>query len=55
LFGKHRREIVAVLLDMMMPVMGGEEALKELAVISPSTPIVGFERLQRSARPAAVR
>jgi PAS domain S-box-containing protein len=40
-FRKHRRKITAVLLDMMMPVMGGEEALRELRAISPSTPVIG--------------
>ena len=41
MFRKYRRKIIAVLLDMMMPVMGGEEALKELMTISPLTPVIG--------------
>jgi PAS domain S-box-containing protein len=40
-FRKHQGKINAVLLDMMMPVMGGEEALRELSALWPSTPIVG--------------
>ena len=40
-FRKYKRKITAVLLDMMMPVMGGEEALRELRAISPSTPVIG--------------
>ena len=40
-FRKYRRKITAVLLDMMMPVMGGEEALQELRAISPLTPVIG--------------
>jgi PAS domain S-box-containing protein len=41
IFRKCRRKIAAVLLDMMMPVMGGEEALKELMAIAPLTPVIG--------------
>ena len=40
-FSKYRRRTKAVLLDMMMPVMGGEEALQELRAISPLTPVIG--------------
>lgn len=41
MFRKHKRRIKAVLLDMMMPVMGGEEALKELNDLSPATAVIG--------------
>ena len=40
-FHRHRDEIAAIVLDMMMPVMGGEEALKELTAIAPSIPVIG--------------
>jgi CheY-like chemotaxis protein len=34
-------KITAVPLDMIMPVMGGEEALRELRATSPLTPVIG--------------
>jgi two-component system, cell cycle sensor histidine kinase and response regulator CckA len=40
-FRKYRRKITGVLLDMMMPVMGGEGALQEIRAISPLTPVIG--------------
>ncbi len=40
LFREHRDEIVAVLLDMTMPVMGGEEAFRALRAMDPAIPVV---------------
>ncbi len=41
IFRSHRRRIKAVLLDMMMPVMGGEEALRKISELSPGAAIIG--------------
>jgi PAS domain S-box-containing protein len=40
-FRRHADEISLVLLDMMMPVMGGEEALEEIRAIRPGVPVIG--------------
>ena len=40
LFESRHSEIVLIVLDMTMPVMGGEQALGHLRKIDPSTPIV---------------
>ncbi len=40
LFRKHHRSISLVLMDFMMPVMGGEEAIREMRVIAPEVPIL---------------
>jgi PAS domain S-box-containing protein len=40
-FRENAAEISLVLLDMMMPVMGGEEALEEIRKISPGVPVIG--------------
>ena len=39
-FRSHADEISLVLLDMMMPVMGGEEALEEIRAIRPRRPVI---------------
>jgi PAS domain S-box-containing protein len=41
LFREQASEISLVLLDMMMPVMGGEEALEEIRKIRPGVPVIG--------------
>jgi two-component system, chemotaxis family, CheB/CheR fusion protein len=41
LFRQNARKISLVLLDMMMPVMGGEEALEEIRAIDPLVPVIG--------------
>jgi CheY-like chemotaxis protein len=41
LFRANARKISLVLLDMMMPVMGGEEALLEIRAIDPQIPVIG--------------
>jgi two-component system cell cycle sensor histidine kinase/response regulator CckA len=51
-FRAHSDEIVAVLLDMTMPKMGGEDALGELRAIRPDMPILlssGYDE-QESAK-----
>jgi PAS domain S-box-containing protein len=40
LFQQHRSDIRAVLLDLMMPVMDGEEAFRHITALSPETPII---------------
>jgi PAS domain S-box-containing protein len=40
-FREQSADISLVLLDMMMPVMGGEEALEEIRKIRPGVPVVG--------------
>jgi CheY-like chemotaxis protein len=46
LFREHSGEISVVVLDVQMPVMGGEETLKELQRIKPDVPVIlssGFD------------
>lgn len=38
--GKHKEELAGVILDLTMPVMGGEEALKQIKQIAPHLPII---------------
>jgi len=40
LFQEHQDEIVAVLLDLMMPVMNGQEAYELIHALKPNTPVV---------------
>ncbi|MGM0443274.1 MAG: hybrid sensor histidine kinase/response regulator, partial [Fibrobacterota bacterium] len=40
IFHKHRADITAVILDMMMPVMDGEETLKHLRKQAPNLPVI---------------
>jgi CheY-like chemotaxis protein len=40
IFREHASDITAVLLDMTMPVMGGEEALQQIRNIRPNVPII---------------
>ncbi|MBL0211296.1 MAG: PAS domain S-box protein [Holophagaceae bacterium] len=45
-FRRHAPELRAVLLDFVMPVMGGEAALEEMARIAPEVPVIfssGYE------------
>jgi signal transduction histidine kinase/ActR/RegA family two-component response regulator len=49
LFEKHKDEISLVLLDLTMPVQGGEEAYQRLIDIRPDVPIIlssGYDELQ---------
>ena len=39
-FRKHHQELVGVLLDMTMPIVDGDEALREMLKIDPSVPII---------------
>ena len=39
-FGKHHHDLVAVLLDMTMPVLGGVEAMAGMRQINPNVPII---------------
>ena len=41
IFRENSAEISLVLMDMMMPVMGGEEALLEIRKIRPKVPVIG--------------
>jgi PAS domain S-box-containing protein len=52
-FRSHADEISLVLLDMMMPLMGGEEALEEIRAIRSSTPVIassGYSETVAKAR-----
>ncbi len=40
LFEEHRGDIALVILDLTMPVMGGEEALDRIKVIRPDVPVI---------------
>src|SRR5262249_45465227 len=41
LFANQADRISLVLLDMMMPIMGGEEALEKIRAIRPTVPVIG--------------
>lgn len=47
-FAEHRDRIDAVLLDVMMPVMTGHEAIVELRRMDPDLPVVFFSGYDRS-------
>jgi CheY-like chemotaxis protein len=47
-FREHADEISLVLLDMMMPVMGGEEALAEIRAIRPGATVIGSSGFNES-------
>ena len=47
-FRRHADEICLVLLDMMMPVMGGEEALEEIRALRPEVPVIGSSGFNES-------
>ena len=40
MFREHQNQIVAVVLDLSMPQMGGEEVFQELQRIQPRTPVI---------------
>ena len=53
LFKEFRDELVAVLLDMTMPEMTGEEVFEQLKVLGPDVPVIlssGFDRLDSARR-----
>ena len=53
MFRMHNRSISAIILDLQMPVMGGEEALPLLHEINPSVPIIlssGFDESDATRR-----
>jgi CheY-like chemotaxis protein len=47
-FREHADEISLVLLDMMMPVKGGEEALEEIRAIRPEATVIGSSGFNES-------
>ena len=53
LFGQYASEIVAVLLDLTMPRMDGQEVLQQLRRLDPNVPVLvmsGYSDLEVSAR-----
>jgi CheY-like chemotaxis protein len=49
----NKEELVAVILDLTMPVMGGEEALQHIKTITPSLPVIlssGYSASQSIAK-----
>jgi two-component system CheB/CheR fusion protein len=53
LFREHSREVSVIVLDLQMPVMGGEETLALLREINPGTPVIlasGFDEKEVSRR-----
>ncbi|MGO4885164.1 MAG: PAS domain S-box protein [Bryobacteraceae bacterium] len=58
IFREHHGEISMVILDLQMPVMGGEEALALLRQINPGVPVIlssGFEQSEAQRRFAALQ
>lgn len=45
LYTQHKNKIRLVLIDMMMPLMGGETAIRTLQIINPQVPIVAISGL----------
>ncbi|MDE3244951.1 MAG: PAS domain S-box protein [Acidobacteriota bacterium] len=57
-FRSHARQLRAVLLDLVMPVMGGEAALEEMLRIAPGVPVIlssGYEGDSRISGAASGR
>jgi len=53
LFREHRDSVSVVILDLQMPVMGGEEALARLHEINPDVPVIlssGFDETEATRR-----
>ena len=53
LFKEFRDELVAVVLDVTMPEMGGEEVFEQLRAIAPDVPVIlssGYDRLEGTRR-----
>jgi CheY-like chemotaxis protein len=53
IFREHNQTISVVVLDLQMPVMGGEEALAELLKINPDVPVIltsGFDESEATRR-----
>ncbi|OYD90120.1 hybrid sensor histidine kinase/response regulator [Nostoc sp. 'Peltigera membranacea cyanobiont' 210A] len=48
LYSQHKNEIRLVLMDMMMPIMGGETAISTMKVINPQVQIIAMSGLARS-------
>jgi DNA-binding response OmpR family regulator len=49
LFQDHADEVVCVVLDLTMPVMGGEETFREMRRLRPQVPVImssGFDELE---------
>lgn len=58
LFRAHHQELSVVLLDLTMPVMGGEEALALLKQINPNVPVIlstGFDESEAERRFSALK
>jgi DNA-binding NarL/FixJ family response regulator len=58
LFREHNATIAVVVLDLQMPVMGGEEALALLNQINPDVPVVlssGFDETEAARRFAGIK
>jgi signal transduction histidine kinase/CheY-like chemotaxis protein len=52
-FGQEHQRLAVVILDMTMPVMGGEEALRRMKEIDPAVPVVlasGFDEVEAIRR-----
>ena len=57
-FRQHADEIAVVILDMAMPVMGGEEALRVMRTIRPDAPVIlssGYTEMEAERRFAGER
>ena len=52
-FREMHSELVAVILDLTMPVMGGEEALEQMRAVDPSVPVIlssGYNEIEAVRR-----
>jgi CheY-like chemotaxis protein len=57
-FREQHRDVAIVVLDLQMPVMGGEEALRLLKEIDPDVPVIlssGFDETEAERRFAALK